>query len=39
MIKAAQGNKRITKEELQRMFPKIKVLNVDLKDKKITIEL
>ncbi|MFI5412793.1 MAG: NFACT family protein [Candidatus Micrarchaeales archaeon] len=39
MIKAAQSNKRITRDELQRMFPKIRVLNVDLKDKKATIEL
>ncbi len=38
MIMVAQQNKRITKEELQRMFPKIRVLNVDLKDKKIKIE-
>ncbi len=38
MIKTMQANKRMTKEELQKLF-KIKVLNVDLKDKKVKLEL
>ncbi len=39
LVKAAQANKRITKEELQKMFPTIRILNVDLKDKRLTVEL
>ena len=39
LVKALQENKRLTKDELQRMFPKIKVLNVDLKEKKVRIEV
>jgi len=38
VIGAAQGNKRITKEELQRLFPKTRILSVDLKEKVIEIE-
>ncbi len=38
MLKAARENKRVTKEELQQRT-KIKVLNVDLKDKTVTVEV
>ncbi len=39
LVEAMQANKRLTKDELQRMFPKIKVLNVDLKEKTVRIEV
>jgi predicted ribosome quality control (RQC) complex YloA/Tae2 family protein len=39
IIKAAQENRRITKEELQKMFPKVKVLSIDLKEKTLEIEV
>ena len=38
LVRAMQANKRLTKDELQKMFPKIKVLNVDLKEKTVKIE-
>jgi len=39
IINAAQKNRRITREELQKQFPDVKILNVDLKNKKIRIEM
>lgn len=38
-IGAMKSNKKLTKEELQRMFPKLKVLNVDLQEKTVTIDI
>ncbi|HUC38532.1 MAG TPA: NFACT family protein [Candidatus Acidoferrum sp.] len=39
LIEEVRSNKRITKEELQAKTHKIKILDVDLKDKEITIEI
>lgn len=39
IIKTAQSEKRITAEELQRLFPEAKIINVDLKDKTLAVEL
>ncbi len=39
MIKAIQSNKRITKEELQGFLDRIKIQNIDLKDRKVRIEI
>ena len=39
LVEFAKENRHVTKEELQKAFPKIKVLNVDLKDKIIEIEI
>lgn len=39
IIKSAKSNKKVTKEELQNMFPNFKILEVNLKDKTITFEM
>ncbi len=39
LIAFAEKDKHVTKEELQKAFPEIRILNVDLKDKAIEIEL
>ncbi len=39
LIAALRSNKRITKEELQALFPNIKILELNLKEKTVTISL
>ncbi len=39
LIGSARADRRITREGLQRQFPDVKILNVDLKNKKVRIEI
>ncbi len=39
IITAARQNKRITAEEMQTLFPNVKITNIDLKEKSITIDI
>ena len=39
LIKEAKENRHLTKEELQRLSKGIKILDINLKDKTVTIEM
>ena len=39
IVQSLKENKRMTKEELQKLFPEIKIIDVDLKEKTVTIDI
>ena len=39
IVQALKDNKRMTREELQNMFPTVKIIEIDLKEKTVTIEM
>ena len=39
IIQTLKENKRMTREELQKMFPAVKIIEIDLKEKTVTIEM